>query len=121
MEWIVIIGALMLLSSTRGRATMQQVYPGPGAGGTLAGDALGTIFGQASIGVGTPVISSALNGFGRPPFSGFGVVAGPPQVDVVYGDPGYGQNDLGSSMVTTLGTGGLDVGATVSSDFVTSY
>jgi hypothetical protein len=123
MEWLLVIGALFLLSRRGGMG--QPVNPNsyttsPNA---IIGGALNMGGSQS-----TPLLSSALNGAGRPLTPGFGYTVGGPQSDPNYGDPGAGQATLGGDASPGINPGVITDYAQdsptsfgISGDIVTSY
>lgn len=89
---LIIIAGLFLLLARRPAAGDQQINP------TSYTQSPNSIL-QGALNMGgalsVPLISSALNGMGRPLGGGFGLTIGGQQSDPNYGDPGASQQTLG--------------------------
>jgi hypothetical protein len=106
MEAFLLIGLILLLGS-RGSSAPSQVNPisytqSPAAylGGSL----------NAAGSIGVPILSSALNGFGRPLTGSFGIQVGGPQSDPAYGNPGSTMIEIGGDTSPGINPGSIITG-----------
>lgn len=109
MEILLVVGLLLVLS--KGGLGSGQQYVNPMAYTQSPNAILGGALNMGGA-LTTPILSSALNGAGRPLTPGFGLTIGGAQSDPNYGDPGAGQMSLGTDASPGINPGadlsGLD-------------